>query len=1361
MTTSVSDIQPMPAQEVVFFPASFAQQRLWFLDQLTPGKATYNIDSALRILGKLEVQVLKQALEEVARRHETLRIRFVAEGGDLQQVIEERVNVQLPVLDLTAIAREKKREAEAVRMAREEAQQPFDLKQAPLFRGKLLRLGAENHVFLFTMHHIISDAWSMGVLIEEVSVLYRAFSDAQPSPLPDLAIQYADYSVWQRECLEGGLLEPQLAYWKQQLAGTSVLKLPSDLPRPISQSQSGATCRFVMDGNLTQGLNKLAEERGATLFMVLLAALQTLLYRYSGQDDIAVGTPIAGRRSSETEKLIGFFINTLVLRGNLSGAPSFTELLQRTKEVTLEAYANQDVPFEKLVEVLSPERNLGSTPFFQVMITLQNAPNSDLRLGSAVLELFDVGDNGTSKFDLLLQLGEDGFGKLTGSLQYSTDLFEAWSVTRMIDHYQMLLSGIVADPSQSIVSLPLLTANERKQVIREWNWTENEISEETLIESFEEQARRSPGAVAVIYGEERLSYRDLNERANRLGWYLREFGVGPDVVVGIFVERSVEMLVGLLGILKAGGAYLPLDPDHPAERLKYMVEDSRPALLLTRERLQQQIVDAGAQQVRCLDRDWETIEKLSAMNLPRNGSAENLAYVIYTSGSTGRPKGVMITRRALTNFLHSMTRSPGMERSDVLAAVTTVSFDIAGLELYLPLINGGQILLLSRETARNAHELHEKLIQHSVTIMQATPSTWSMLLLYGWRPRSAFKILCGGEALNRDLAAKLVAHDIPVWNLYGPTETTIWSCLKQLNGSEGVTVGKPIANTQAYVVDDEMQPVPVGVMGELYIGGAGVARGYLNRPELTAERFVPDPFVSTNTVGGERLYRTGDLVRWRADGNLEYLGRFDQQVKIRGFRIELGEIEAALQGHDSVRQAVVIVREDEGGEKRLVAYVVPEGESEESSHGSGRAGLQISELREHLVGKLPEYMVPTAYVRLEKIPLSHNGKIDRKSLPEPEKDIREEEYVGARNATEETLCRLWQEVLRRERVGIHDNFFRIGGHSLLVVQAISRIRQAFAIEMPLTVLFTAPTVARMAEHIAAVNKPDRSQSSPVLVNIQPHGSLLPFFCVHAVGGHVISYGEVSQELGHEQPFYGLQSPPANLFQASDVSIEQMATLYIQEIRRVQPAGPYLLGGWSMGGLIAWEMARQIVEQGETIGLLALVDTTPPSQYLEADDREDDISMLARFALDMSRLLGRDPAPLAERFSHSTERDQWNMVQDALISYGVLTPMTARAEMTGLLDVFARNFLAVNNYSLHYSQQPVVFFRASETPERLSRLWTRWAGGGIQFHSIPGDHFTMLRQPGVRITAQLLQEYMLKAGEQPQQIYAISAGTRLA
>jgi len=921
---------------------------------------------------------------------------------------------------------------------------------------------------------------------------------------------------------------------------------------------------------------------------------------------------------------------------------------------------------------------------------------------------------------------------------------------------------MVTDDAQTIDRLPMVSEGEREQVLYEWNATEREYPRDKCVhELFEEQVRRSPEATAVAWEDEELSYGELNKRANQLAWRLRELGVGPETIVGLMVERSIEMVVALLGVLKAGAAYVPLDHGSARERLQYMVEDSGARLVLSSVSLSSILSEAKDIEVLSMEaQEWLLYSKEE----PQVGvEPSQLAYVIYTSGSTGRPKGVGVEHRQLVNYVQAIGRKLQIEPGARLGLVSTFAADLGYTMIFPALCYGGCLDVVDASRVLDASKLEEHFSRHPIDYLKIVPSHLRALLNStegsGLLPRRW--LVLGGEASSWDLIQQVKGRGAGcrVLNHYGPTETTVGILTYDTTSSNStqddgglqagrmVPIGRPLSNGKVYVLDSELNPVGVGVSGEIYIGGTGVARGYLKREDLTAEKFLPNPY---SAEPGGRMYRTGDLGRYLANGNVEFLGRKDHQVKIRGFRVELGEIETTLMEHPKVRESVVVAREDQSGEKRLVAYVVPEQESEESNNGSGRAGLQMSELREHLLDKLPEYMAPTAYVQLKRIPLTPNGKIDRKSLPEPDEDIREQEYVGPRNATEETLCRLWQEVLRRERVGIHDNFFNIGGHSLLAVQVISRIKQAFTVEMPLSVLFAAPTVARMAEHIAAVNEPDRfaavnesgrSQSSPVLVSIQPHGLWPPVFCVHAVGGQVISYAELSQQMGLEQPLYGLQSPPANWFPASEVSIEQMATLYNREIRSVQPVGPYLLSGWSMGGLVAWEMAQQLIQEGETIGLLALMDTAPPSGYLEADDRDDEISMLARFAVHMSRLIGKDPRPLAQQFLLLTPQDQWKMVQETLTSYGVLAPKTAHAEMTALLDVFTRNFRAMNNYSIQTSKQEVIYFRASETPERFSRLWTKWSGGGIQIHSVPGDHFTMLRRPGVRIITETLQRYL--------------------
>ncbi|HEV2962448.1 MAG TPA: amino acid adenylation domain-containing protein, partial [Candidatus Angelobacter sp.] len=1068
MTSQESALLHPSVQEMICFPASFAQRSLWFVDQLMPGKAAYNIPNALRIRGELDEEVLERTLQEIVCRHETLRTRFVAMHGEPQQVIEQQVRVQLPLTDLSQLT-EDERESEAGRLAREEAQQPFNLQHAPLFRARLLRLAARDHVLLFTMHHIVSDAWSTGILIAEVTALYEAFSAGKPSSLPELPIQYADYTMWQREWLEGGGLEEQLAYWQEQLAGVSLLQLPTDWPRPSAQSQNGAAHEFVIAADLTQKLKKLAEAQGATLFMVLLAAFQTLLYRYSGQDDITVGTSLAGRNSSETERLIGFFINMLVLRGNLSGGPSFTELLQRTKEVTLEAYAHQDIPFEKLVEVLSPERNLGSTPLFQVVISLQNVPRSDLRLGAAELQPLNV-DNNTSKFDLLLLHAEDGSGRLMSSLGYSTDLFEAATINRMIGHYCRLLNSLVSAPQAPIHSLDILSLDERRTLLQEFNATAAVIPETTVARLFEEQVDRTPNAWAVWCRESGLSYRELDQRANQLAHYLEQMGVGPEVLVGICLNRSLDMVMALLGVLKAGGAYVPLDPSYPVERLGFMLEDAQIPILVTESSLRGSLPMTMVQIV-SLDEEWKDISAHSADRLQGRVDGSNLAYVIYTSGSTGRPKGVGVEHRQLANYIQAIGEKLQIEVGMRLALVSTYAADLGYTMIFPALCHGGCLDVVDADWVLDAGKLTQHFSHHPIDYLKIVPSHLRALL--GSIPGSGVLprrwLVVGGEASSWELIRQVKERGAGcrVLNHYGPTETTVGILTYDTTPeSEGVRargmvpVGRPLSNGKVYLLDKELNPVGVGMSGEVYIGGAGVARGYLQRSELTGEKFLPNPY---SEEGGGRMYRTGDIGRYLADGNIEFAGRKDHQVKVRGYRIELGEIEAALLGHAKVREAVVLAREDEVGEKRLVAYVVAERGGEESGNGSGKAGLRVSELREHLLGRLPEYMVPSAFVQLEKLPLTRNGKLDRDSLPQAGTDTDEQESVGPRNPTEETLCRIWQEVLRRERVGIHDNFFALGGHSLVAVQVAARMRDSFKVDVALRRIFESPTIAQLAQ----------------------------------------------------------------------------------------------------------------------------------------------------------------------------------------------------------------------------------------------------------------------------------------------------------
>ena len=1050
---------------------SFAQQRLWFIDKLERGSAFYNLPLAVTLSGHLDVSALERTLTEVVRRHEVLRTRFVEVNGEPVQVIEESAPLHLPVTDLGEFI-EAEREAEVWRLAQAEASTAFDLSRGPLLRVQLLRLGETEHVVLLTLHHIITDGWSTGVLIKEVATLYAAYRVGETSPLPELELQYGDYAAWQRGWLQGEVLEAQLRYWQRQLGGElPVLELPSDRPRPAVQSYRGASSAVSLSSNLTEALQELSRREGVTLFMTLLAAFQVLLYRYSGQRDVLVGTPIAGRGLGKSEEAIGYFANTLVLRTAVTGEQSFRELLRQVREVALEAYAHQETPFEKVVEAVQPKRELSHHPLFQVLFALHNLPAQEIALSDLTLSWMEA-EHRTSRFDLALELRVRGEG-IGGKLEYSTDLFEAETVERLLEHYENLLASVVAAPEQQLSELGLLSAGEREQILVEWNATEAEYdSSRCLHELVEEQAARRPEAVAVCCEEEQVTYDELNRRANQLAHYLRQQGVGQEILVGILLERSVEMVVAVLGVLKAGGAYVPLDPVYPSERLRFMLEDAAVPVLLTQRHLVANVPESKA---KVIVLDEELIAEQSATNPVPLTTPDNLAYIIYTSGSTGQPKGVQIEHRALINFLTAMGERPGLSASDVFLSVTSLSFDIAGLELFLPLLTGARVVVASREEVVDGGLLIARLESSGATVMQATPATWQLLLEAGWQGDASLRVLCGGEAMEARLAQELAARSRELWNLYGPTETTIWSSVSKVDGRSPVTIGVPIANTQLYVLDEHWQAVPIGVAGELYIAGDGLARGYLQRPELTAEKFVANPYSGR---AGARMYRTGDLVRYRRTGELEYLGRLDQQVKLRGYRIELGEIESALLSHSGISKCVVIAREESKGQKRLVGYVVLD--------EAGELDQQWQrELREHLRKRLPEYMIPAAFVQLEALPLTANGKLDRRALPAPEatENRRETELPITATAVEEVLLGLWQEVLRVKVVGRGDNFFEFGGHSLLATQLLSRAREAFGVEVTLRKLFEEPTVAGLAAHIEQLLKDGTGITAPPVTRV--------------------------------------------------------------------------------------------------------------------------------------------------------------------------------------------------------------------------------------------------------------------------------------
>jgi amino acid adenylation domain-containing protein/non-ribosomal peptide synthase protein (TIGR01720 family) len=1065
-------------------PLSFAQTRLWFLNQLQPGTAIYTIPGAFRLKGLLNIAALQSSFNEIIRRHEALRTTFTTVEGQPVVAIAPAPTDEdvlspytLSVTDLRYLP-DTEREVVAQKQAIEEIQRPFDLERGPLLRTTLLRLGEEEFILVLTIHHIVADGWALGLLIRELAVFYETFSTQKPmlqpaklSPLPELPIQYADFADWQRQWLQGEVLETQLSYWKQQLGGDlPVLQLPSDRPRPIRQTFQGKSSSFVLSQCLSRAIASLASSEGATLYMTLLAAFKVLLYRYTGQEDILVGSPVANRNRTETEGLIGVFVNTLVMRTQLDGNLSFRELLGRVREVVLGADAHQDLPFEKLVEELQPDRNTSHSPLFQVMFVLQNAPVESLVFSGLTLEP-RVLDKGTAEYDLTLDISETREG-IHCRVEYNTDLFDDTTIFRMMGHFQTLLEGIVMDCEQRISQLPLLTQMERDQLLVEWNNTQAEYPRNACIHQlFEAQVEKTPDAVAVVFDNEQLTYRELNQRANQLARYLQQLGIQPDVLVGICVERSLEMVVGLLGILKAGGAYVPLDPAYPKERLAFMLEDAQMPVLLTQQRLVEMLPPYQAKVI-CLDKDWDAIAVHHQSNPSSEVTTDNLVYVIYTSGSTGTPKGAMNTHQGLCNRLLWMQDAYQLTATDRVLQKTPFSFDVSVWEFFWPLLCGARLVVAQPGGHQDSAYLVKVIASQQITTIHFVPS---MLQIFLEEPGLGVcnclkRVICSGEALPFSLQERFFAClDAQLHNLYGPTEAaidvTFWDCRRQ-SDFPIVPIGRPIANTQIYLLDQHLQPFPIGVPGELYIGGDGLARGYLNRPDLTSERFIPNPF---SDKPGARLYRSGDLARYLSNGEIEYLGRIDHQVKVRGFRIELGEIEAVLSQHPAVRETVVVVREDEPGSKRLVAYAVLHPEQT----------LTITELRRFLDEKLPNYMVPTALVMLEELPLTPNGKVDRRTLPAPDTARPESEstFVPPRTPVEEVLAGIWSDVLRREPIGVHDNFFELGGDSILSLQIIFRANQA-GFKLTPKQLFEHQTIAELAI-VAGTNQLTQTEQSVV------------------------------------------------------------------------------------------------------------------------------------------------------------------------------------------------------------------------------------------------------------------------------------------
>lgn len=1346
-----NDAQAVPKQVVNFTPLvtthskqidnrrpiSLAQQRLWFFDQLEGASSAYNMPVALWLEGELNRPALIDALRAIPERHEVLRSAFINVGGEpICQIL-----AALPpplVIDLRLIDAER-RASEAQRWLAEESARPFNLELGHLFRVRLIIINPQRHLLLINMHHIVTDGWSLGIVARELAAGYQARIRGTTPNLPPLPLQYSDYASWQRQWLSGTELTRQLNYWKAQLADLpSLLELPTDRPRPALQSYRGATLNFTLESQLSRELKMCADRYGVSLYMLLLTAFGVLLYRYSNQRIIALGSPSANRSRREIEALIGFFVNTLVMKLTIDPQQPFNELLMAVKHVALGAYSHQDVSFEQLVEALQPERNLSYSPLFQVMLTMRNAP--------LMLPEFDglrvtpvEHENPIAKYDLTLTFGESERG-LAASLEYNCDLFDEWRMRQLLDNLIELLRAVVVMPTQAVASLNLLSTNTRQKILFDWNHTERQWSgAATLHQLISATAHQYPERIAVCWGNQSLSYGVLEQQTNQLAHYLIAQGVQRGERIAVALERHEGLIVTLLAILKTGACYVPLDPSYPAERIAMIIEDAGSNWLITSSTLQALL--PRAPHVLLLD----TLHLTTSNALPNiSVDPEDLAYVIFTSGSTGRPKGVMLSHRAVVNFIHSMLATPGISANDTVLAVTTISFDIAVLELWAPLVSGARIVIASENETRDGAALLQLLINWQITLLQATPATWRLLIASGWQSTPKLKALCGGEALPRTLASAIRERCRELWNMYGPTETAVWSTIMRIDNNNMSTgaaelIGRPIANTRLYILDTNMQPVPIGVAGELYIGGQGVAHGYLGRADLTVERFLADPFVE-----GEKIYRTGDLACYLSNGNVEYLGRADQQVKLRGFRIELGEIEQQLQQHPTITQCAVAL-DGNNEQARLVAFCVM----------TTDATLDAAQLRNYLAATLPEYMLPTLFVTLEQLPLTPNGKLDRKALRVPEfftSAAPQRHIIAPRDATELKLAHIWQELLRVSNISIEDNFFELGGHSLIAVRLMARIAAEFDRHLPLAALFQGATIASLARLLRAERAGNIWEVAVPLGVIDTDHTTPPLFCAAGAGGNVLYLQPLSAALAGRLPFYGLQPPGLDGVTPVFTTVEALADHYLTAIQKIQPHGAYRLAGHSFGGLLAFEMARRLITAGETVEKLIILDTAAPQYFAPTGRDWSNAQWLAQVARIAGHQYGVDLNLDEATFAALANDDaQLHLLHQRLIACGVLSEQADLNYLRGFIQVYQANLRAVYQPPTETLPIPTLLVRSAELqPEHLRESqaetvravrdlgWGMWLTLPPQIIEIPGDHLTMLNPPRVEKLAEIIQ-----------------------
>lgn len=1322
-----------PAKDKSVVPASSPQQRIWFLDQLEGSNAAYNIPLEVKIAGPVQLNILEKSINRIIKRHDALRSCVKNQNGIPLLHIEREIRCHIELIDITGIDLEK-RKAELQLIAKNHGLFVFNLSQAPLFSFKLVHFDREVYYLLLNFHHLIFDNWSEGLFFKELSTLYNSLTTNIVPDLPTPEIQYSDFVQWQNTQLRSEKIANQLNYWKKTLDGApTTLEFPLDHPRKHVQTFNGAEVRFQFEPKLIKKLNELALASGTSLYTTLLTAFALTLQRYSNQNDLVIGCPVANRTHPELEGIIGVFINNLPLRVSMPDQITFKQLLDKVNNNMIGLLENQDTPFEKIIELLNLKRDLNISPLFQVLFNMLNAHGERLNLSGCTTQYIDAGRY-VSKLDLSLIITQND-EEHTAVFEYNIDLFKYQTIKYLAGHFMTLLNAIAAKPDADIYSLEMLTPNERHRLLYSENSITTSYPQECFHELFARQALKTPNKIAVRDAQSQLTYSKLEHKSYQLANILLANGLKKGQLVGVMLNRSIDLPLALLAIMKAGGTYVPLDPLYPADRIALIVEDAKLAIFLTETVLIQALPKLDALFITLDTADFYTAysEALPSVTL------EDSAYVIFTSGSTGRPKGVEVTHRGLTNFLWSMKDKPGIKPDDVLLAVTTVSFDIAALELYLPLLVGATVVIATTEEAMDARLLSEKIEKEHITFMQATPVTWRMLLITNWNGNKNLKALCGGEALQQDLGNQLVALTAEVWNMYGPTETTIWSSIQQVYHheiAEGYEpIGKAIANTSLYILDKHLKPVPIGVPGELFIGGDGVAKGYFNRPELTKERFLVDPF---SKKSNQTIYRTGDQVKMLHDGTLVYLNRLDNQVKIRGFRIELGEIETAIARFAGLRQNVVIVREDTTNNKRIVAYLIPD---------KGNEPDKLA-LRNYLASCLPEYMIPAAFVLMEKFPLTPNGKVDRKLLPQPdsENDTVSVEYIEPTGKTELMLLLIWKDLLKMNKISATDDFFDLGGHSLLAVSLMGRIEQQTNKRLPLATLFMNSTIQALAK---VIDKQEDANDWRSLVPIKPFGTMIPLFLVHGAGLNVLLYNTLINNMSIDQPVYGLQAKGLNGIDKPLVTMEEIAAHYIGEIKSVLPKGPYALAGFSLGGIIAFEMTRQLNAMGERVVFVGMFDTVAQTSQKHLSPMAKRLSRLKL----LSNQIAFNIRALASEAGH--ERSKLLLWKFRSMQRKVKTLLfnikAAKSYNTGdreklpqfMLNVHEMNNRAGDNYVLKASNLSIDLFRAMHQTfyieDKMYYGWSKYALKGVKVHHVPGEHSTIFWPPFDVGFARILQK----------------------